>query len=67
MTPVEARAATLALRQMLAEADEYCRAGDELLTLAAPPDIAAFTGWYLQEFLRQLDGAAPQPWPGPLD
>lgn len=66
-TPVEARAATRALQAMLAEADEYCRAGDELLTLAAPADIAAFTDWYLEEFLHQLDGGAPRPWPGSLD
>ena len=48
--------------QLLDEADEYCRSGD-LLTLATPPDAVAYRRWYLDEFVRQIGGEAPRPWP----
>ncbi len=66
-SPVEVKAAAEALHGMLAEADEYCRAGQDLLTLAAPSDVWAFVDWYLGEFGSQIDGRAPVAWPGPLD
>ena len=61
--PAVAREATIELGQLLDEADDYCRAGDKLLTLATPPESLAFRRWYLEEVLRQLDGEAPVPWP----
>ena len=60
--PPAARDAALRLRDLLAEADEYCRSGD-LLTLAPPGDAVAFRNWYLGEFARQIDGEPPRPWP----
>lgn len=50
------------LIQVLEEAEEFCRAGRYLLTLAAPPDIAAYRRWSLGEFQRQIAGCPPLPW-----
>ena len=62
--PPEAAPATVALGAMIDEADEYCRQGEHLLTMATPPDCVAYRKWYLGEVAGQLDGAAPTPWPG---
>jgi hypothetical protein len=51
------------LGAILDEADEYCRRGEHLLTLATPPDQLAFRRWFLGEFERQLAGQPPMPWP----
>ncbi len=61
--PSSAGAAAVALGAVLAEADEYCRAGQHLLTLATPPDLVTYREWYLDEFTRQIAGAPPRPWP----
>lgn len=50
------------LAELLDEVDEFCRSGN-LLTLAAPSDVAAFRRWFLGEFARQLQGEEPTPWP----
>jgi len=50
-------------KKMIAEADEYCAQGEHLLTLAAPPDVAAFIEWVLGELVRQSEGGDPIPWP----
>jgi hypothetical protein len=55
--------ACVRLDALLDEADEFCRAGDRLLTLATPADLAALRKWYLGEFPAQLAGRAPTPWP----
>lgn len=48
---------------MLDEVDEYCRAGDSLLTLATPSDQVEFREWFLGEFVRQIDqGLPPLSW-----
>ena len=60
--PAQARDACLHLLSLLEEADEYCRAGD-LLTLETPPTARALREWYLGEFVAQIDGEAPTPWP----
>ncbi len=60
--PPEVKQACLDLDAMLDEADEYCRAGESLLTLASPPEAVAFRRWYLGEFVRQIDGEPPMPW-----
>lgn len=62
--PAEAGPACARLEALLDEADAFCRAGDRLLTLAAPPETVALRRWYLGEFRAQLAGAAPTPWPG---
>ena len=61
--PAEIREATIALGRILDECDEFCRAGQSLLTLATPPESKAFRDWYLDEFVRQIDGLPPTPWP----
>ncbi|WP_133411991.1 ATP-binding protein [Vallicoccus soli] len=58
----------LALPRVLAlleEADELCRRGTDLLTLAAPPQVAAFRRWYVHELVGQLRGGPAHPWTGP--
>lgn len=59
--PPGAAEAARSLRQMLDEADEYCRHGD-LLTLAAPRQLRAFRHWLLGEVVRQLEGQPPRAW-----
>jgi hypothetical protein len=54
--------ASLELGRLLDEVDGYCRRG-ELLTTAAPEEVLAFRRHYLEEIVRQIDGAAPRPWP----
>jgi hypothetical protein len=61
--PPAAADAARALEAIFAEADAYCRSGEHLLTLATPPELVAFRRWSLNEFVRQLDGAPPVPWP----
>lgn len=61
--PPEAGPASQALGDILDEADEYCRQGRHLLTLATPPDCLTYRRWYLSEVIGQLAGAAPTPWP----
>jgi hypothetical protein len=55
--------ASKALGEMLDEADEYCRQGKHLLTLAADEELVRFRWWYLGEFIDQADGKPPVPWP----
>lgn len=59
--PAAARAAALELAAMLREADEYCRRGD-LLSLVPGPDVLRFRNWYLEQFVRQIDGHPPVSW-----
>lgn len=47
----------------LDEVEEYCRAGEYLLTMASPPDVVAYRQWSMNEFERQIKGAPPMPWP----
>jgi anti-anti-sigma factor len=55
------------LRELLDEADEYCRAGEHLVTLAAPPLERAYREWFIGEFIRQAAGGSPQPWATPIE
>lgn len=48
------------------EVDGYCR-DDALLALETPADVRVLQRWLVDEFLAQLDGAAPTPWPGLAD
>ncbi|MFL6138107.1 MAG: hypothetical protein ACJ74O_09950 [Frankiaceae bacterium] len=51
------------LGELLDQADEYCRSGRHLLTLATPPDQCALRWWYLGQFIDQIAGGPPVPWP----
>lgn len=61
--PAHVDEAARAIAAILDQADEYCRAGD-LLTLATPPDLVVYRNWYLDNFITQINGAPPTPWPG---
>lgn len=61
--PPAAGPAAQALAKIIDEADEYCRQGEHLLTLATPPDCVAYRRWYLGQVLDQLTGKPPVPWP----
>lgn len=61
--PASAAEAAVAVGAIFDEADEYCRAGQHLLTLATPPELVAYRSWYLQQFIDQIAGAEPVPWP----
>ncbi len=61
--PPGAAQAARTLSAMYDEADEYCRQGRHLLTLAATVQLVAFRRWFLGEFSAQDAGGAPTPWP----
>ncbi|HYY11465.1 MAG TPA: hypothetical protein VE781_11035 [Kineosporiaceae bacterium] len=64
--PADVAEAAVGLDALLDEADDYCREGRHLLTLATPPDLVAFRRWYLQQFVDQIEGRPPTRWDGPL-
>jgi hypothetical protein len=49
--------------RMLKEADEYCSAGEHLLTLCTPPEVVVYRNWAIDELVHQAEGASPTPWP----
>jgi hypothetical protein len=61
--PAEASEACIRLGELLDEADGYCQAGQHLLTLVTPAEARAFRRWYLDEFVQQIAGKEPVPWP----
>lgn len=61
--PVDFKQHILDAVPVLTQVDEYCRQG-ALLTLATPDDLRSYWFWYLAEFVRQIDGNPPLPWPG---
>jgi hypothetical protein len=61
--PAEVAEASAEFNALLDEADRYCSAGQHLLTLVSPPEALAFRRWFLDEFVRQIGGQAPIPWP----
>ncbi len=65
LVPASVKDACISLGAMLDEADEFCRQGQELLTLATPPRAVAFRNWYLDQFVDQVDGKEPTPWREP--
>jgi hypothetical protein len=60
--PPGVAAACRRLETALDEADEYCRNGQYLLTLASPPEVLAFRRWFLGQFVDQVEGSPPQSW-----
>ena len=63
LVPAELSEASQELAAALAEADDYCREGAHLLTLAADPEVARFRAWYLAQFVDQIAGLPPVAWP----
>lgn len=61
--PAVAGPASQALGDMIDEADDYCRRGEHLLTLATPADCVAYRAWYLGQVIGQLVGKPPIAWP----
>jgi hypothetical protein len=53
------------LADLIDAADEFSRA-EKLLTLPRDTAVVAFARWYTDEFVRQINGAPPTPWDGPL-
>ena len=62
--PSDVAGAATALLALLDEADEFCRAGQHLLTVVSTTEVRRYRHWYLTEFVRQIGGAEPVPWPG---
>ena len=65
LLPPDAAEAAEHLGRLLDEADAYCRAGADLLTLATPDDLVAFRRWLLEEISAQIAGRPPRPWSNP--
>jgi anti-anti-sigma factor len=65
--PPDTPAACVELAALLDEVDDYCRQGEHLLTLQTPPESLGYRRWFLGEFIAQVGGAAPVPWPEFLD
>ena len=63
--PAEVGAAAARLDELLDEAEEFCRSGGALLTLAGPRDVVEYRKWFLAQFVDQCAGLDPTPWPGP--
>lgn len=61
--PVEAGEAAQTLGRMLDEADEHCRRGEHLLTLAADEELVRFRWWFLDSMTDQCAGRPPVAWP----
>jgi hypothetical protein len=61
--PSSVGGAARALDDILEEADEYCRAGEHLLTLPTPPELVTYRHWFLDQFVGQTAGQEPVPFP----
>jgi len=61
--PREIGPAARQFASLLEEADEFCSAGEHLLTLCTPADVVSYRNWVLDELIRQAEGQAPTPWP----
>jgi hypothetical protein len=62
LLPAAAAAGVQALGDVLDEADDYCRAGGLLLTLATPDDLVIYRRWFVSQFTGQLAGQPPVSW-----
>jgi hypothetical protein len=61
--PTAAAGAARELGSILDQADDYCREGEHLLTLAAPEPVARYRRWFIEQFVEQIAGAEPVSWP----
>jgi hypothetical protein len=60
--PASAAVAAAHIGDILDEADDYCRQGKLLLTLATPPHLVAYRRWFLDQFVGQAAGGPPVAW-----
>jgi hypothetical protein len=60
--PRSAAVAAAHLGDILDEADEYCRRGELLLTLATPAKLVTYRRWFLDQFVSQAAGGPPVSW-----
>lgn len=60
--PASARQAAVRLGEVLDDVDAYCEDGG-MLSLAAPAEIRQYRRWFIGQFVDQIDGAEPVPWP----
>lgn len=63
LVPASTSGACAELEEVLDAADRFCRQGRHLLSLATPPEALAFRRWYLGQFISQINGEDPVPWP----
>lgn len=63
LIPPAAGPACAQFANLLDEADAYCLAGKDLLTLVAPDEVIDYRNWFLYEFVRQISGEPALPWP----
>jgi len=60
--PRSAATAAAHLGDILDEADDYCRRGKLLLTLATPPKLVTYRRWFLDQFVSQAAGGPAVAW-----
>jgi hypothetical protein len=60
--PRSAATAAAHLGDILDEADDYCRRGKLLLTLATPEKLVTYRRWFLDQFVSQAAGGPPVAW-----
>lgn len=60
--PASAGAAAAELSEVMAEADDYCRQGQLLLTLETPAVLVTYRRWFLDQFVDQTAGRPPVSW-----
>ena len=60
--PEAVGAAAARLDELLDAADEFCRSGDALLTLAGTPDVVRYRRWFCAQFVEQCAGGPPTAW-----
>lgn len=63
LMPASVQGAVQRLATMLDDADDYCRQGELLLSLASTAPAKAFRDWFFDEIYRQVAGGEPIPWP----
>jgi hypothetical protein len=64
--PRSVRPAMRALRDLIEQADQFCRDG-QMLTMALATQERDFLWWFIDEISDQAAGSAPSPWPGSTD
>jgi hypothetical protein len=60
--PADVGEASTDLARILDEADEYCAAGEYLLTLKTPVRPLRYRQWFLAQFIDQAAGGPPVSW-----
>jgi hypothetical protein len=60
--PTQAASAAQHLSDVFDEADEFCLAGQHLLTLATPADLVLYRHWFLSQLIEQLRGIPATSW-----